>query len=69
LAEVLPTIMGSGITTNNSNTYDGDISFNVAVNVDNISSDYDVDKLVARIKEDLYDAASYRNGNVLGFLR
>ena len=70
LSDILPTIMNSGITTNNNNNvYDGDISFNVSVNVDNISNDYDVDRLVERIKDDLYDAASYRNGNVLGFIR
>ena len=52
-----------------TNTYGGNSTFNVEVNVENISNDYDVDNLVARIKENLYDAASYRNGNPLGFLR
>ena len=67
LADILPTTVGN--TSTITNTYGGNVSFNVDVNVGSISDDYDVDSLVARIKEDLYDAATYRNGNVLGFLR
>lgn len=67
LADILPAALGNVNTMGNS--YSGNATFNVEVNVGSISDDYDVDSLVARIKEDLYDAASYRNGNVLGFLR
>ena len=66
LADVLPNMMGNGGAT--SNTFGGSI-FNVAVNVDSISSDYDVDRMVDRIKEKLYDDASYRNVNTLSFMR
>ena len=34
-----------------------------------MSSDYDVDRMVDRIKEKLYDNASYRNVNTLSFMR
>ena len=67
LADVLPAALGNTNTIGGS--YNGSATFNVEVNVGSISDDYDVDSLVARIKNDLYDAASYRNGNVLGFLR
>ncbi len=67
LADVLPAALGNANTIGGS--YNGSATFNVEVNVGSISNDYDVDSLVARIKNDLYDAASYRNGNVLGFLR
>ena len=66
LADILPAALGMTTTTS---SYSGSAVFNVEVNVGSISDDYDVDSLVARIKNDLYDAASYRNGNVLGFLR
>ena len=67
LAEVLPQFAGNnGNLTNNSF---GSSYFNVSVNVDNISSDYDVDRMVDRIKEKLYDDASYRNVNTLSFMR
>jgi len=39
------------------------------INVDSLSSDYDVDQLVNRVKDDIYNAASYRNINVVNFLR
>jgi hypothetical protein len=67
LADILPAALGNVNTAGNS--YNSSATFNVEVNVGSISDDYDVDSLVARIKNDLYDAASYRNGNVLGFLR
>jgi hypothetical protein len=67
LADVLPSALGNANTV--SNNYGGNATFNVEVSVGSISNDYDVDSLVARIKEDLYDAAMYRNGNALGFLR
>lgn len=67
LADVLPGVFNTSSTI--TNTYGGNSTFNVEVNVESISNDYDVDNLVARIKEDLYNAASYRNGNPLGFLR
>ena len=67
LADVLPQIYGGNVIA--GNTYGGDVAFNVNVNVGSIANDYDVDSLVARIKDDLYESASYRNGNVLGFIR
>jgi len=67
LADVLPNMMGNNGNIN-SNAFGGSV-FNVAVNVDSISSDYDVDRMVNRIKEKLYDDASYRNVNTLSFMR
>jgi len=43
------------------------LEFNV--NVDSISDDYDVDRLVERVKDDIYNAASYRNANVINLSR
>jgi hypothetical protein len=37
--------------------------------VGSISDDYDVDKMVERIKSDLFTAASYRNVNAIGLTK
>lgn len=67
LAEVLPSMLnGTSTTTNNIG---GNMYLEFHVNVDNISDDYDVDQLVERVKDDIYNAASYRNANVINFSR
>lgn len=66
LADVLPAAMNGN--TNISNSY-GNSNFNVVVNVDKIDSDYSVDRMVDRIKDQLYEDATYRNVNTLNFLR
>lgn len=67
LADVLPSLMNG--TYNTTNTTYGNSVFNINIDVDSISSDYDVDQLVTRIKDDLADAVSYRNVNSLSFIR
>ena len=67
LAEVLPAMFSaSGGVTNNLG---GNLYVELNMNVGEIGSDYDVDRLVDRIKKDLYDAGSYRNVNAVNFLR
>ena len=68
LADILPAAMG-GNTNTPSNVFGGDTIFNIGINVDSIANDYDVDQLVERIKDDLADAAGYRNVNALSFIR
>jgi len=53
-------------TTNNLGT---NMYLDFTINVDSLSNDYDVDQLVDRVKDDIYNAASYRNINVVNFLR
>jgi hypothetical protein len=67
LADVLPSIFDKGSTIANNTSNNMYLDFHV--NVENISDDYDVDQLVERVKEDIYNAASYRNVNVVNFLR
>jgi len=64
---VLPSIFGNDgntINNNNGNTY-----IELTMNVGEIGSDYDVDRLVDRLKDDLYNASAYRNVNAINFLR
>ena len=66
LSDVLPAMLGND--TGTMNNFGGN-TFNLVMNVDSIASDYDVDRLVERVKTDLYEASSYRNVNSIGFVR
>ena len=67
LAEVLPSMFnGNGSVTNNLG---GNVYVELNMSVGEIGSDYDVDRLVERVKEDIYNAGSYRNVNAVSFMR
>lgn len=53
-------------STNSTQTY-GD--FNVNIQVDQLANDYDTDKLVKRIKKEMYNDSTYRNFNNVTRLR
>ena len=44
-----------------SNSYAGDATYEININVDHISSDYDVDKMAERVKKIIVKDSSYRN--------
>ena len=67
LADVLPSMM-NGTSTTISNAF-GATYVNFSVNLESVSPDYDVDRMVDLVKDKLYDSATYRNNNVLSFLR
>ena len=47
----------------------GDNYFDIHINVDEMGSDYDVDQLINRIKQRIYEDSSYRNVNTINFIR
>lgn len=47
----------------------GDNYFDIKISVDEISSDYDVDKMADRIKQIIVENSTYRNVNALNFIR
>lgn len=47
----------------------GDNYFDIKISVDEISSDYDVDKMANRIKQIIVEDSTYRNVNTLNFIR
>lgn len=47
----------------------GDNYFDIKISVDEISSDYDVDKMADRIKQIIVEDSTYRNVNALNFIR
>ena len=67
LADVLPNVItnNSGITNN----LGGNIYLDLNMHVDEIGSDYDVDRIADRVKDILYNASSYRNVNTINFIR
>lgn len=59
LRDVLNNVMGSIGSTDNS--YRSNDVYNINVNVDKIANDYDVDKMVEKVKKEITKSAGYRN--------
>lgn len=59
LRDVLSKAIGSTNSINNS--YGGDNIFEINVNVDKIEKDYDVDRVIERVKKEITKGAGYRN--------
>lgn len=68
LKDILSSIMDRKSLQNNTQSV-GDMYFNIDINVDEISSDYDVEDLSRKIKQELTDSAMYRNVNLVNFIR
>lgn len=68
LKDILSSIMDRKGLQNNTQSI-GDMYFNIDINVDEISSDYDVEDLTRKIKQELTDSAMYRNVNLVNFIR
>ena len=68
LKDILSSIMDRKGLQNNTQSV-GDMYFNIDINVDEISSDYDVENLSKKIKQELTDSAMYRNVNLVNFIR
>ena len=67
LADILPTMMEKNNVTNDNSS--NQINLNLVMNVDQIASDYDVDRIADRVKDIVYNAGQYRNVNTLNFIR
>ena len=65
LKDTLATLKANG----GLNFAGGDNYYDIVVNVDQMSSDYDVDRAIDRIKARLYQDGAYRNVNTLSRLR
>lgn len=66
LAEILT---GATSARNTSQLTKGDTYYDITIQVDSISSDYDVDQMAARIKQQIYEDSSYRNVNSISLMR
>lgn len=68
LRNILSHLMNGQVGGTGAGTY-GDINLDIDVNVDQISNDYDVDQLIDRVKQNIYQDASYRNIHQINFIR
>lgn len=68
---LLKDVLG-GFIKNNTTTQNGkggDNYYDIDISVDEIGSDYDVDQLARRIKEQITEDSTYRNVNAINFIR
>ena len=68
LKDVLADLRGFKGKTEQSEKY-GDTYYDVQINVDKISNDYDVEQLANKIKKIIHKDSMYRNVNAINFLR
>lgn len=68
LKDILSSIMDRKGLQNRAQSV-GDMYFNIDINVDELSNDYDVEDLSKKIKQELTDSAMYRNVNLVNFIR
>lgn len=68
LKDILSSIMDRKGLQNNTQSV-GDMYFNIDINVDELSNDYDVEDLSRKIRQELTDSAMYRNVNLVNFIR
>lgn len=69
LKDILSSIMSNNIPSITEGARTANSNFEINVNVDKIANDYDVDRLVERVKKDIVEDSSYRNPVVLSLLR
>lgn len=67
LKDVLGSFLKNNMTTQNGKG--GDNYYDIDISVDEIGSDYDVDQLARRIKEQITEDSTYRNVNAINFIR
>lgn len=67
LKDVLGSFLKNNTTTQSGKG--GDNYYDIDISVDEISSDYDVDQLARRIKEQITEDSTYRNVNAINFIR
>lgn len=68
---LLKDVLGSFIKNNPvaQSNKGGDNYYDINISVDEIGSDYDVDQLARRIKEQITEDSTYRNVNAINFIR
>ena len=69
LKDVLSEATKRGVFNHDNSTDNGDMNFDITINVDKIDSDYDVDKVAERVKKIIIKEAKTRNVTVTGRAR
>jgi hypothetical protein len=61
--------MERGSTSNSSTENNGDIIYDIDINVETIGSDYDVEQVANKVKSLIGENARYRNNNTVSLAR
>lgn len=69
LKDILASIMEHGSTSNTSTENNGDITYDIDINVESIGSDYDVEQVANKVKSMIGENARYRNNNTVSLAR
>ena len=69
LKDILGSIMNRGSFSNTSTENNGDITYDIDINVESVDNDYDVEKIANKVKSLINDNARYRNNNAISLRR
>ena len=69
LKDILASIMDRGGSSNTSTENNGDITYDIDINVESIGSDYDVEQVANKVKSMIGENARYRNNNTVSLAR
>ena len=69
LKDILASVMERGSTSNTSTENNGDITYDIDINVESIGSDYDVEQVANKVKSMIGENARYRNNNTVSLAR
>ena len=70
LKDILASVMERSHTTNTTSTENnGDITYDIDINVESIGSDYDVEQVANKVKSMIGENARYRNNNTVSLAR
>jgi hypothetical protein len=61
--------MSHGNTSNTSTENNGDITYDIDINVESIGNDYDVEQVANKVKSLINEDARYRNNNAISLKR
>jgi len=59
----------NGSINNTSTENNGDITYDIDINVESIGSDYDIEQVANKVKSLIGDDARYRNNNAVSLKR
>ena len=70
LKDILSSLLSRTSSTNNNSTENnGDITYDIDINVETMSSDYDVEQVANKVKSLINEDARYRNNNAVSLTR
>ena len=69
LKDILASIMEKGSSTQTSTENNGDITYDIDINVESIGSDYDIEQVANKVKSMIGEDARYRNNNTVSLAR